>query len=565
MVVYFRVFSKISAIISVANSVFNERGDKCHGRTIYLNLCASRLSVWVKAKRQKRSHLRNHCRHTEGHDHSSFYQFLQMEHSHKNTDCYFFYYSTCTKGDNCPFRHEPSALGCETMCVYWKQGKCLDEHCNFRHMELRKNRKSIPCYWETQPGGCRKPHCSFMHKNARTITSDPINPVKNFDLTSKTMNQEWSNRQDDTKYDGSSTESDQGRGSSEAGSFIGSPAVDPLIVKFEEESDNESVPSPVKPQPRVPYCKTYEEIRLEEIQAESAAYYSYQTEDYQSDTSGGKIKTCRTKRICLYPSVINKDKGNNEKGLDFEVLTLDEIRRRKTHKDLEKNLVETNKSIGVKRTESKSLINEKEELTTTEFLKEAMNTLTETISARGIKRRLEEDCEEKKDTSRRKVNCNVDRATFIVTSAPPVKLNRRSPRRFISVDSDIENRKSVNKTVKISQEKQIEENNVESIIGRNSPESTSVERLNSEQVCMNNRIRKNEVEIRLCDSSTDEDQMPLEKNEEKKSIGTFTVEDSKETCDSLLNINEEDYLTLDMASDDILKDIDALLKEKPSV
>lgn len=43
------------------------------------------------------------------------------------------------------------------------------------------------------------------------------------------------------------------------------------------------------------------------------------------------------------------------------------------------------------------------------------------------------------------------------------------------------------------------------------------------------------------------------------------MEDSKETCDSLLNINEEDYLTLDMASDDILKDIDALLKEKPSV
>lgn len=59
----------------------------------------------------------------------------------------------------------------------------------------QKNRKSIPCYWETQPGGCRKPHCSFMHKNARTITNDPINPVKNFDLTSKTMNQEWSNRQ----------------------------------------------------------------------------------------------------------------------------------------------------------------------------------------------------------------------------------------------------------------------------------------------------------------------------------------------------------------------------------
>lgn len=55
----------------------------------------------------------------------------------------------------------------------------------------QKNRKSIPCYWETQAGGCRKPHCSFKHKNARTITSNPINPVKNPELTSKSLlNQE---------------------------------------------------------------------------------------------------------------------------------------------------------------------------------------------------------------------------------------------------------------------------------------------------------------------------------------------------------------------------------------
>ncbi|EZA55394.1 Zinc finger CCCH domain-containing protein 11A, partial [Ooceraea biroi] len=169
------------------------------------------------------------------HDHSSFYKFLQMEHNHKNLDCYFFYYSTCKKGDLCPYRHEPSALGCETMCTYWQQGNCLNEHCNFRHMELKKNRKSIPCYWETQPGGCRKPHCPFMHTNSRNIISDPINPVKATEIATKSPNQEWLNRQDDAKYDGSSTtESDQGRGNSEAGSFIGSPAVDPLIVKFEE-------------------------------------------------------------------------------------------------------------------------------------------------------------------------------------------------------------------------------------------------------------------------------------------------------------------------------------------
>ncbi|KAG7229509.1 hypothetical protein INR49_031933 [Caranx melampygus] len=44
-------------------------------------------------------------------------------------DCYFFYYSTCTK----------------------------------------KNRKEIPCYWENQPAGCQKPHCAFLHEKARYI------------------------------------------------------------------------------------------------------------------------------------------------------------------------------------------------------------------------------------------------------------------------------------------------------------------------------------------------------------------------------------------------------------
>jgi len=44
-----------------------------------------------------------------------------------------------SQGDFCPYRHEPSALGCETMCTYWQQGNCLNEHCNFRHIELKVN------------------------------------------------------------------------------------------------------------------------------------------------------------------------------------------------------------------------------------------------------------------------------------------------------------------------------------------------------------------------------------------------------------------------------------------
>ncbi|XP_065201227.1 zinc finger CCCH domain-containing protein 11A-like isoform X2 [Planococcus citri] len=80
-----------------------------------------------------------------------------------NEDCYYYYYSTCQKAELCPFRHEPTALGCETVCQDWKLKKCAKQHCNLRHMLLKKNRQEIPCYWESQPTGCLKPHCAFRH------------------------------------------------------------------------------------------------------------------------------------------------------------------------------------------------------------------------------------------------------------------------------------------------------------------------------------------------------------------------------------------------------------------
>ncbi|GBN06060.1 hypothetical protein AVEN_141322-1 [Araneus ventricosus] len=34
-------------------------------------------------------------------------------------------------------------------------------------MESGINQSMIPCYWENQPGGCRKPHCMFLHQKLR--------------------------------------------------------------------------------------------------------------------------------------------------------------------------------------------------------------------------------------------------------------------------------------------------------------------------------------------------------------------------------------------------------------
>ncbi|XP_068613470.1 zinc finger CCCH domain-containing protein 11A-like [Brachionichthys hirsutus] len=89
--------------------------------------------------------------------------------SNRGDDCYFFYYSTCTKGDGCPFRHCEAAVGCEAVCSLWEEGRCFRTTCKFRHMAITKRRKEILCYWETQADGCQKPRCAFFHQKPRCI------------------------------------------------------------------------------------------------------------------------------------------------------------------------------------------------------------------------------------------------------------------------------------------------------------------------------------------------------------------------------------------------------------
>ncbi|KAK7871627.1 hypothetical protein R5R35_001814 [Gryllus longicercus] len=254
-----------------------------------------------------------------------------MDSPRKNNDCYFYYYSTCLKGDMCMFRHEPAALGCETVCTFWQQGKCLNQRCNFRHMELRKNRKIIPCYWENQPGGCRKAHCPFQHKIPREPIGQELEKNKeceNVGAPKVRERENWTRQTvmpEGAQFDECVGSSDNDsarvgprRVSQGSETSYGSPPVDPLVVNFEEESDNESVPTSTptkKPQKNV-HVKTLEEIRLERIQAESAAFYSYK----ESGPSSG-VSDLRSR---LAPR-----KPYSKSSQDFRILTLDEIRKRK--------------------------------------------------------------------------------------------------------------------------------------------------------------------------------------------------------------------------------------------
>ncbi|XP_028925217.1 zinc finger CCCH domain-containing protein 11A isoform X3 [Ornithorhynchus anatinus] len=98
--------------------------------------------------------------------------------SNQGEDCYFFFYSTCTKGDSCPFRHCEAALGNETVCTLWQEGRCFRQVCRFRHMEIDKKRSEIPCYWENQPMGCQKLNCAFHHIKGRYVEGLFLPPSK---------------------------------------------------------------------------------------------------------------------------------------------------------------------------------------------------------------------------------------------------------------------------------------------------------------------------------------------------------------------------------------------------
>ncbi|KAI4894967.1 hypothetical protein NFI96_028728 [Prochilodus magdalenae] len=205
-----------------------------------------------------------------------------MSMTNKGDDCYFFYYSTCTKGDSCPFRHCEAAMGSEIMCSLWQENRCFRSVCKFRHMEIKKNRKEIACYWENQPGGCQKPHCAFHHEKPRMIDGMYVPPDKG-PAVKKEKNEETT--QDDhvpsapTPISNPTNPQLRGVMKSETQENVPSPTHPPVVInpvddeddeddQVSEEGDEASVASPRKPvssskDDSLDFgIKTLEEIRL---------------------------------------------------------------------------------------------------------------------------------------------------------------------------------------------------------------------------------------------------------------------------------------------------------------
>ncbi|XP_040347209.1 uncharacterized protein C12orf50 homolog isoform X3 [Herpailurus yagouaroundi] len=187
-------------------------------------------------------------------------------------DCYFFFNSTCIKGSQCRFRHCEEALGSDTVCSLWREGKCLDPLCRFRHMEMQQN-CSISCFWETQPLGCVRISCIFYHSKPRNINGLFLPPSSNITphketregIPPLTQSQEPLKPQEN----------------------ISRPIHHPLVLKTnfeeeEEEGDEQNDASSL-------WTKTPEEIEekraIKEMCYKSGEYYRFHTPDISSSKS----------------------------------------------------------------------------------------------------------------------------------------------------------------------------------------------------------------------------------------------------------------------------------------
>uniref|UniRef100_A0A8C6VHV2 Zinc-finger CCCH domain-containing protein n=1 Tax=Naja naja TaxID=35670 RepID=A0A8C6VHV2_NAJNA len=144
-------------------------------------------------------------------------------------------------GDNCPFRHCEAALGNETVCVLWQEGRCFRSICRFRHMEIDKKRSEIPCYWENQPLGCQKLNCAFHHNKGRFVDGLFLPPSKTVLLNVPESPEEEMKTAQQNKLSVQSNPSPQLRGvmKMENSENVPSPTHPPVVINAADDDEDD--------------------------------------------------------------------------------------------------------------------------------------------------------------------------------------------------------------------------------------------------------------------------------------------------------------------------------------
>ncbi|XP_014382221.1 zinc finger CCCH domain-containing protein 11A isoform X2 [Alligator sinensis] len=239
--------------------------------------------------------------------------------SNQGDDCYFYFYSTCTKGDSCPFRHCEAALGNETVCTLWQEGRCFRNICRFRHMEIDKKRSEIPCYWENQPGGCQKLNCAFHHTKGRFVDGLFLPPSKTvLPSTTESAEEEVKANQislQQNKLSVQSNPSPQLRGvmKVENSENVPSPTHPPVVINAadDDEDDDDQLSEEgdeAKTPIQQPATETHDGLRIVSTWKSSG----------------------NTKQGITIPYVAGVSEGHNQDAnLNFGIKTLEEIKLKK--------------------------------------------------------------------------------------------------------------------------------------------------------------------------------------------------------------------------------------------
>ncbi|XP_007425237.1 zinc finger CCCH domain-containing protein 11A [Python bivittatus] len=221
--------------------------------------------------------------------------------SNQGDDCYFYFYSTCTKGDNCPFRHCEAALGNETVCVLWQEGRCFRSICRFRHMEIDKKRSEIPCFWENQPMGCQKLNCAFHHNKGRFVDGLFLPPSKTVLPNVPESPEEEMKTTQQNKLSVQSNPSPQLRG----------------VMKVE---NSENVPSPTHP-PVV--------INAADDDEDDDDQLSEEGDESKMPTQQPSTEGPNGLRVISTRKSVTSTNQDKDKSLNFGIKTLEEIKSKK--------------------------------------------------------------------------------------------------------------------------------------------------------------------------------------------------------------------------------------------